>query len=95
MLAVNGVATEDTVLNTAYDYFIHTMDGNHQSVVLYTPKDAHPDSDIDVCDLVAAIKAEKGVALTTQAGLYGADADSNGKIEATDIDSIRGALLGQ
>ena len=95
VLAVNGVATEDTVLNTAYDYFIHTMDGNHQSVVLYTPKDAHPDSDIDVCDLVAAIKAEKGVALTTQAGLYGADADSNGKIEATDIDSIRGALLGQ
>jgi len=69
--------------------------GNHQSVVLYTPKDAHPDSVIDVCDLVAAIKAEKGIALTTQAGLYGADADSDGVIEADDIDSIRGALFEQ
>ena len=94
VLTVNGAPTEETVLNTANDYFIHTV-GNHQSVVLYTPKDAHPDSVIDVCDLVAAIKAEKGIALTTQAGLYGADADSDGVIEADDIDSIRGALFEQ
>ena len=94
VVTVNGVPTEDTVLTTAYDYFIHTV-GNHQSVVLYTRKDAHPDSNIDVCDLVAAIKAKNGIALTTQAGLYGADVDGNGAIEANDIDSIRETSLKQ
>ena len=94
VLTVNGVSTEETVLDTANDYFIHTV-GDHRSVVLYTPMDAHPDSDINVCDLVATIKAEKGIALTSQAALYGADADGDGVIDADDVDSIRQALLGQ
>lgn len=76
-------------MKTPGDYEVRDAEGNAVGqVILYESNDTHPDGNVDVADLVAMLKVQNGIALSTWSGTMGAyAADFN---ETGIINSILG-----
>lgn len=60
-------------LNISGDYKVRDAEGvDIGQVILYETNDTHPDGEVDVADLVAMLKVQKGTALSTWSGTMGA-----------------------
>lgn len=84
----------DTI-QTVGDYIIRCADNGTyvKKVVLYNAGDAHPDSTMNIKDLVAVKKAATNEELDTQSGLKAADVNADGVVDTVDYDSIVNHLL--